>query len=144
MSTIDLVREFNSRMGVPIGDAPAMISTARRRLRMSLLIEELSELACALGCSGEMLHAFDNLRNMAADDAYQFEDSIIEAADALADLKYVTDGCALELGIPLDAVSAEVHRSNMTKVPGNMRADGKILKGDEWSPPDIAGVMGIK
>lgn len=58
-------------------------------------------------------------------------------ADALADLLYVVIGSALQWGIPLERVLAEVHRSNMTKTAGDKRADGKILKGPGYSPPDL-------
>lgn len=63
-------------------------------------------------------------------------------ADALADLAYVTYGCAVTFGIPLDLVFAEVHRSNMTKEP---QPDDpmirKLSKGPSYSPPDIERVL---
>lgn len=67
-------------------------------------------------------------------------------ADGLADVIYVAVGAALEFGIPLDRVWAEVHRSNMAKVDpatGKVikRADGKVLKPEGWTPPDVAGVL---
>jgi len=70
-------------------------------------------------------------------------------SDGLADLIYVCVGCALEYGIPLDRVGDEVQRSNMAKVDPltgavRRRLDGKILKPEGWTPPDIAGVMGLK
>ncbi len=54
-------------------------------------------------------------------------------AHELADVVYVAYGTALVHGVDLDAVIAEIHRSNMTKIgpDGQMarRADGKVLKG---------------
>ena len=54
-------------------------------------------------------------------------------------------GIAMNLGIPLNAVFAEVHRSNMAKLlpDGSVlrRADNKILKPDGWTPPDIRQVL---
>lgn len=43
--------------------------------------------------------------------------------------------------IPFDAVWDEIHRSNMAKVDGPVRDDGKILKPEGWVPPDVAGVL---
>src|SRR5512135_2868913 len=63
-------------------------------------------------------------------------------ADACADLIYVVIGLALAYGIDLRGVWAEVHRSNMAKVGGGRRADGKHLKPDGWTAPDVAGVLG--
>jgi predicted HAD superfamily Cof-like phosphohydrolase len=64
---------------------------------------------------------------------------IVKVADALADIAYAVYGTAWRFGIPLDAVIAEVHRSNMTKTasPG----DGKAIKGPGYSPPNIAAVL---
>lgn len=54
-------------------------------------------------------------------------------------------GLGLHLGIPLNQVFAEVHRSNMAKAlpDGTVRyrPDGKVLKPDGWTPPDIKGVL---
>ena len=69
----------------------------------------------------------------------------MEVADALADLVYVIYGAALEYGIPLDRVFAEVHRSNMAKLGADgrpiLREDGKILKPDGWTLPNVAAAM---
>ncbi len=66
-------------------------------------------------------------------------------AHELADVVYVAYGTALAHGIDLDAVIAEIHRSNMTKrgPDGRVarRADGKILKGDHYEAPDVSGVL---
>ena len=55
-------------------------------------------------------------------------------ADALGDLAYVVYGAALHFGIDLDAVVAEVHRSNMTKTPAG---NGKAVKGPGYRSPDL-------
>lgn len=60
--------------------------------------------------------------------------------DALSDLIYVTLGAAVEMGVDIEPFLEEVHRSNMTKVGGRVREDGKQLKPDGWRAPDIAGV----
>jgi predicted HAD superfamily Cof-like phosphohydrolase len=61
--------------------------------------------------------------------------------DALCDLLYVTYGAAVDLGVDLQPFFAEVHRSNMAKVGGRKREDGKWLKPAGWTPPDIAGLL---
>lgn len=76
---------------------------------------------------------------VAADDG---ERDIIESADALADLVYVIYGMALECGINLPAVLAEVQSSNMSKLGEDgkpiYREDGKVLKGPGFFVPNIA------
>ena len=62
-----------------------------------------------------------------------------EFADGLADMEYVCEGSFLAFGIHSGPIHAEVQRSNMAKVGGQRREDGKILKPVGWTPPDIAG-----
>lgn len=123
VDTLAMVREWHLKFGVPVCDVPAIPPADRVKLRLELIREELRELQ----------EAFD-----AGD--------IVEVADALGDLKYVIDGCALECGVPLNAVSTEVHRSNMSKVWADgtvhYREDGKVLKPPTYSPADVAGVLG--
>ena len=56
-------------------------------------------------------------------------------------------GVAWQLSIPLNAVFAEVHRSNMAKLmpDGSVlrRDDGKVCKPPHWTPPDIAAVLKV-
>ncbi|MFF7557117.1 hypothetical protein ACFZA9_29985 [Streptomyces olivaceus] len=67
------------------------------------------------------------------------------SAHALADVVRVAYGAALVRGVVLDAVIAEVHRSDLTE-PGSERtvgrmADGKIRRGDRHEAPDVSGVL---
>jgi predicted HAD superfamily Cof-like phosphohydrolase len=69
---------------------------------------------------------------------------IIETADACADLIWVIEGLCHSLGIPLQQVWDEVARSNMSKtVEGKLlkREDGKVLKPDTYSPPNIVKIL---
>lgn len=69
---------------------------------------------------------------------------IVETADACADLIWVIEGLCHSLGIPLQQVWDEVARSNFSKtVDGKLikRADGKVLKPDTYSPPDIKSII---
>jgi hypothetical protein len=71
----------------------------------------------------------------------------VAVLDALTDLQYVLDGAYLALGFHAYKGDAllEVHRSNMSKLGENgrpiYREDGKILKGPNYSPPDLAAVL---
>ncbi len=62
-------------------------------------------------------------------------------AHELADVVYVAYGTALTYGFDLDAVVAEVHRANMSKLGADgkpvVRADGKVLKGPNYHAPAI-------
>lgn len=73
---------------------------------------------------------------------------IVKVARELADVLYVLYGDAVALGIDADAVLAEVHRANMTKVwpDGTVHyrePDGKVLKPPNFEPPNIAKVLGL-
>lgn len=70
----------------------------------------------------------------------------IEEFDAVLDQIVVLIGYGLSRGWPMNAGWAEVVRSNMAKIDPysgtvNKRADGKILKGPNWTPPDLQGVL---
>lgn len=140
-----LVGEFHQ-----VYDLPNLVGTGftptvdfdRLDLRMSLIKEEFAELCGAVyGDAAEetLLRIFPQL----PDDRLR---DVVEAADALGDLTYVIYGMALEAGIDLDRVVAEVHRSNLSKLMPDgtvkRREDGKVLKGPDFSAPDIAGVLG--
>ena len=70
---------------------------------------------------------------------------LVEIADACADLKWVIEGLEITLGIPAQDVWFEVGRSNLSKISDNgkilKREDGKVLKPDTYSPPDIKKVF---
>lgn len=116
---IEQLKEFHRRFGVPILDQPQIPSDTRRHLRAALIAEEALELTTAIDGA-----------------------DLVGIADGIADVIYVAIGAALEFGIPLEKVWDEVHRTNMLKVGGSMREDGKILKPEGWTPPDIAAVLG--
>lgn len=62
-------------------------------------------------------------------------------ADGAIDLIYVLIGTLLSCGIDPRPIWDEVQRTNMAKVGGATRADGKILKPEGWAPPDIARLL---
>lgn len=97
---------------------PAIPDDRIVQLRLDLINEELYELA----------EAFD-------------DGDLVEVADALFDLLYVTIGTAEACGIELGSVWEHGHASNMTKVGGERRADGKMLRGPDYRPPDFTKVL---
>ncbi len=61
----------------------------------------------------------------------------MKIAGVLADMKFVINGTEIVYGIPGREVYEEVYLSNMSKTP----AEGKAVKGPEYSPPDIQAVF---
>ena len=121
---LDDVRAFHEATGVPVRETPRLPALHRVYLRAALLAEEYEE----------------------ARDAIVDERDLPKIAKELVDLIYIAAGTALEFGIPLDRVWDEVHRSNMAKVDPvtgrvRYRDDGKVLKPEGWTPPDIAKVL---
>jgi predicted HAD superfamily Cof-like phosphohydrolase len=141
------VRQFLETAGQQLPTTvqnPNELPEEKVRLRLRLIAEEFVELLRA-HAPPEYQRNSDALVVLGSGTRLRQEIDPAEVADALADLVYVICNMALEYGIPLDRVFAEVHRSNMAKfVDGvKLRPDGKILKPDGWQPPDIRGVMGL-
>ena len=102
--------------------------------RRGRLIEEESQ---------EVLEALDYLdRTDIGITSATLDEAREELAKELADLLYVVYGTAEELGIPLEEVFKEVHKSNMTKVweDGTVKHNefGKILKPATYDKPDLS------
>lgn len=111
-SWIDLVKEFNTAYGI---EAPDRFNEDSIALQSQLIHEEYDELNCA-GSHAELL-------------------------DAIGDLIYVLIGLALKADYDLDGALREIHRSNMSKLGADgksiLREDSKILKGPNYTPPDL-------
>lgn len=112
------VRDFHWKFGCEYRSSPELPDITGRRLRMRLIVEEAGELGVAME-----------------------RGDIVEAADGIADLLYVTLGTAVACGIDIEPVFIAVHNSNMLKDGGGTRPDGKILKPPGWTPPDIASIL---
>jgi predicted HAD superfamily Cof-like phosphohydrolase len=73
---------------------------------------------------------------------------IVEIADALGDLLYITFGTILRHGLQhkIEEVFNEIHRSNMSKLDENgkpiFREDGKVMKSEKYFRPDIKKILG--
>jgi predicted HAD superfamily Cof-like phosphohydrolase len=116
------VREFHETYGQPVAYEPQFLSEARMELRKKLIEEEYQEFLDAVE-EGDLMNAFKEL----------------------ADLIYVVEGTAVEMGGNLSRVFSEVHRSNMSKLDADgepiYREDGKVLKGPNYFEPDIESVV---
>ena len=138
-----LVRRFHHVYGLPVQTDGASLERESLDMRMSLIAEEFSELVGAVyGQAARAEIESSYRRAVAADDGTR---DTVETADALADLIYVIYGMALETGIDLAAVLAEVQRSNMSKLGADgkpvYREDGKVLKGPGYFPPNVEAVL---
>ena len=138
-----LVRRFHHVYGLPIQTDGASLERESLDMRMSLIAEEFSELVGAVyGQAARAEIESSYRRAVAADDGAR---DTVETADALADLIYVIYGMALETGIDLASVLAEVQRSNMSKLGADgkpvYREDGKVLKGPDYFPPNVEAVL---
>jgi predicted HAD superfamily Cof-like phosphohydrolase len=137
-----LVRDFHEAMGIPVACCPSVPSNDRVRLRARLACEEFLEtLGAMFGSQAGNQFIEEARRALAKVLETPVLVDLVELADGLCDGDYINAGTRLEFGIDGAAVLAEVQRSNMSKVGGPVRADGKILKGPNYSPPDIAGVL---
>jgi len=68
------------------------------------------------------------------------ERDLVKIMDALGDIVYFAYGDAVAQGVDLNAVIAEIHRSNMTKDKGK-DAGGKVMKGKSYRAPKILDVI---
>ena len=118
MSNFDKVGTFMKTFGQEVKTKPEFPDLDTVALRYDLIREELQELFDAMG-----------------------EKDIVEVADALTDILYVTYGAGHAFGIDLDACFDEVQRSNMSKLGADgkpiYRDDGKVLKGPNYFEPDL-------
>ena len=115
------VLKFYKSMGnckTRVKNEPTMLSKEDFEFRYGFMKEELEEFK----------------------EAYEDKD-FVGMVDAICDLLYVTIGTGIEMGIDIDPAFNEVHRSNMTKVNGHMREDGKWMKPDDWEPPNLEEVI---
>jgi predicted HAD superfamily Cof-like phosphohydrolase len=128
-SYFQMVKKFHEKYGLEVRDSPIDFTFESPEdnaglwiLRHSLHVEEWKEFQKAW--SDEDLVAF---------------------VDACADLIYVILGTMVSFGIPFDECFAEVQRSNMSKLDTNgnpiVRHDGKILKGPDFTPPDLRSII---
>jgi predicted HAD superfamily Cof-like phosphohydrolase len=113
-----MVEEFHRLFDIVARRTPALVDEQTRILRERLIHEE-----------------FDELREAMA------KNDLSAVAKELADLLYVVYGTAVSYGIDMEPVFREVHRSNMSKVGGFKREDGKWVKPATYSPAAIEPIL---
>lgn len=113
-----MVAEFHRTFDIAEETIPAVLDEATRSLRVQLIQEEFDELREALD-----------------------QRDPVAVAKELADLLYVVYGTAVSCGIDMEPVFREVHRSNMSKVGGHKRADGKWVKPPTYSPARLEPIL---
>jgi predicted HAD superfamily Cof-like phosphohydrolase len=113
-----MVEEFHRKFSIVAQATPTELNEETKRLRVRLIEEEFDELK----------------ESMAGGD-------LAAVAKEMADLLYVVYGTAVSYGIDMDPVFREVHRSNMSKVGGYKREDGKWVKPATYSPARIEPIL---
>jgi len=124
MTNFDKVGIFMKTFGQEVKNQPAFSSEKINNLRYDLIKEELAELK----------------------DAMEKKD-LLEVADALTDILYVTYGAGHAFGIDLDKCFEEVQNSNMSKLDENGKPIynefGKVMKGPNYFKPNLGKFLNI-
>jgi predicted HAD superfamily Cof-like phosphohydrolase len=119
MSNFSKVGTFMKTFGQEVKDKPAFSTDKINKLRIDLIKEELEELTEAMK-----------------------NNDLLEVADALTDILYVTYGAGHAFGIDLDKCFEEVQNSNMSKLDENGKPiyneSGKVMKGPNYFKPDLS------
>jgi len=118
MSNFNKVKTFMETFGQEVKTKPSFSTDKISSLRYDLIKEELEELK----------EAMENK-------------DLLEVADALTDILYVTYGAGHAFGIDLDKCFEEVQNSNMSKLDINgepiYNQSGKVMKGPKYFKPDL-------
>ena len=118
MSNFNDVKKFMKTFGQRVISKPQFPDEKTMKLRLDLIKEELNELENAM-----------NSKNL------------VEIADALTDILYVTYGAGFAYGIDLDKCFKEVQRANMSKLGDDGKPifndKGKVMKGPNYSQPNL-------
>ncbi|MDA9638417.1 nucleoside triphosphate pyrophosphohydrolase family protein [Candidatus Pelagibacter sp.] len=118
MSNFNKVKTFMETFGQEVKTKPSFSTDKINSLRYDLIKEEL----------GELKEAMENK-------------DLLEVADALTDILYVTYGAGHAFGIDLDKCFEEVQSSNMSKLGENGKPIyneyGKVMKGPKYFKPDL-------
>ena len=118
MSNFNKVGTFMKTFGQEVKTKPSFSSDKINKLRIDLIKEELDELQEAMK-----------------------NNDLLEVADALTDILYVTYGAGHAFGVDLDKCFDEVQNSNMSKLGENgdpiYNESGKVMKGPNYFKPDL-------
>lgn len=135
------VSEFHRAFDIAVRSQPVIPGDDEIRLRLRLIAEEFFEtLSAVIGSQFMSEHE----AVMTKINEWVIRLDFPEFIDGLADLDYVIEGTRLSFGVNGGPIAAEVHRANMAKAGGEKRADGKIMKPVDWTPPDIERELKIQ
>ena len=119
MSNFSKVGVFMKTFGQEVKDKPSFSTDKINKLRIDLIREELDELTDAMN-----------------------KKDLLEVADALTDILYVTYGAGHAFGVDLDKCFEEVQNSNMSKLGSDGKPiyndSGKVMKGPKYFKPDLS------
>ena len=119
MTNFEKVRVFMKTYGQEVKDKAGFSDAKTNKLRIDLIKEELEELTEAMQ-----------------------DENLLEVADALTDILYVTYGAGHAFGINLDKCFEEVQNSNMSKLGEDGKPiyneAGKVMKGPNYFKPDLS------
>ena len=119
MTNFEKVGMFMKTFNQDVKNSSSLSTDKINTLRISLINEELEELKQAIS-----------------------EKNLIEVADALTDILYVTYGAGHAFGINLDNCFEEVQKSNMSKLGKDGKPifndSGKVMKGPDYFKPDLS------
>ena len=119
MTNFEKVGKFMKTFGQDVKTSSGLSSEKINLLRIKLIEEELGEFKKAIN-----------------------EKNLIEVADALTDILYVTYGAGHAFGIDLDKCFDEVQKSNMSKLGDDGKPiyneHGKVMKGPKYFKPDLS------
>ena len=153
-SYLGKTKEFMLSFNQIVNEKPVKPNRDLIKLRLSLLLEELIELAEA--CGNESLCDLQRMLFERSEFVHRLTEAgreltkynEVEIFDALIDLQYVIIGCAIENGLhtKLDTCFDEVHASNMSKLgpdgkPIHRQSDGKVLKGPNFFKPKLKEII---
>ena len=118
MTNFEKVKLFMDTYGQEVKDKAEFSDAKTNKLRIDLIKEELEELTQAMN-----------------------DKNLLEVADALTDILYVTYGAGHAFGIDLDKCFDEVQNSNMSKLGKDGKPiyneSGKVMKGPNYFKPDL-------
>ena len=119
MTNFNKVGTFMKTFGQEVKTKPSFSTDKINKLRLDLIKEELTELTEAMN-----------------------NKDLVEVADALTDILYVTYGAGHAFGINLDKCFEEVQNSNMSKLGNNGKPiyneNGKVMKGPNYFKPNLS------
>ncbi len=143
MSDAELVKQFTEETGNIIPSIPSLMTKDETYFLIKMMLDEIMERAATVADPDDakkaMIEMITHSKDIPKETGVETE-LIASQADALIDCYYYSLNAAAKKGVNLSKVFKVVHQANMNKkIKGKFikREDGKIMKPDGWTPPDI-------